>query len=31
MQAKIAFLTISGTEINRRLALESGSIDGTDT
>ena len=28
-QAKIAFLTISGTEINRRLALESGSIDGT--
>lgn len=28
-QAKITFLTISGTEINRRLALESGSIDGT--
>lgn len=28
-QSKIAFLTISGTEINRRLALESGSIDGT--
>ncbi|HEX2243394.1 MAG TPA: ABC transporter substrate-binding protein [Gammaproteobacteria bacterium] len=27
--AKIAFLTISGTEINRRLALESGSIDAT--
>lgn len=28
-QAKIAFITISGTEINRRLALESGSIDAT--
>ncbi len=28
-QAKITFLTISGTEITRRLALESGSIDGT--
>ena len=28
-QAKITFLTISGTEINRRLALESGSIDAT--
>jgi ABC-type nitrate/sulfonate/bicarbonate transport system substrate-binding protein len=28
-QAKIAFLTIPGTEINRRLALESGSIDAT--
>lgn len=28
-QAKITFITISGTEINRRLALESGSIDGT--
>ena len=28
-QAKITFLTIPGTEINRRLALESGSIDGT--
>ena len=27
--ANIAFLTISGTEINRRLALESGSIDAT--
>jgi NitT/TauT family transport system substrate-binding protein len=27
--AKIAFFTISGTEINRRLALESGSIDAT--
>jgi ABC-type nitrate/sulfonate/bicarbonate transport system substrate-binding protein len=26
---KIAFLTIPGTEINRRLALESGSIDAT--
>ena len=28
-QAKITFLTIPGTEINRRLALESGSIDAT--
>lgn len=28
-QAKITFLTISGTEITRRLALESGSIDAT--
>jgi ABC-type nitrate/sulfonate/bicarbonate transport system substrate-binding protein len=28
-QAKIIFLTISGTEITRRLALESGSIDAT--
>jgi len=28
-QARITFLTISGTEINRRLALESGSIDAT--
>lgn len=28
-QAKIAFLTIPGTEINRRLALESGSVDAT--
>lgn len=27
--AKIAFLTIPGTEINRRLALESGSVDAT--
>jgi ABC-type nitrate/sulfonate/bicarbonate transport system substrate-binding protein len=26
---KIAFLTIPGTEINRRLALESGSVDAT--
>ena len=28
-QYKITFLTISGTEINRRLALESNTIDGT--
>ena len=28
-EAKIAFLTIPGTEINRRLALESGSVDAT--
>lgn len=28
-QAHITFLTISGTEINRRLALESGSIEAT--
>ena len=28
-QAKIAFLTIPGTEMNRRLALESGSVDAT--
>lgn len=28
-QAKITFLTISGTEINRRLALESGAVDAT--
>ena len=27
--AKITFLTIPGTEMNRRLALESGSVDGT--
>jgi NitT/TauT family transport system substrate-binding protein len=29
VQAKIAFLTIPGTEMNRRLALESGSVDAT--
>lgn len=29
IQAKIAFLTIPGTEMNRRLALESGSVDAT--
>jgi NitT/TauT family transport system substrate-binding protein len=29
VQSKIAFLTISGTEMNRRLALESGSVDAT--
>ncbi len=29
VQSHIAFLTISGTEMNRRLALESGSIDAT--
>src|SRR5258705_14010572 len=29
IQAKIAFLTIPGTEMNRRLALESGSMDAT--
>jgi NitT/TauT family transport system substrate-binding protein len=29
IQSKIAFLTIPGTEMNRRLALESGSVDGT--
>jgi NitT/TauT family transport system substrate-binding protein len=29
IQSKIAFLTISGTEMNRRLALESGSVDAT--
>ena len=28
-QAKITLLTIPGTELNRRLALESGSVDGT--
>jgi len=28
-QAKITFLTIPGTEINRRLALESGTVDAT--
>ena len=28
-QARIAFLTIPGTEINRRLALESGGVDAT--
>jgi NitT/TauT family transport system substrate-binding protein len=28
-QAKIALLTIPGTELNRRLALESGSVDAT--
>ena len=28
-ETKIAFLTIPGTEINRRLALESGSVDAT--
>ena len=28
-QAKVAFLTIPGTELNRRLALESGAVDGT--
>jgi NitT/TauT family transport system substrate-binding protein len=28
-QAKITMLTIPGTELNRRLALESGSVDGT--
>jgi ABC-type nitrate/sulfonate/bicarbonate transport system substrate-binding protein len=29
VQARIALLTIPGTELNRRLALESGSVDGT--
>jgi NitT/TauT family transport system substrate-binding protein len=29
VQAKISFLTIPGTEMNRRLALESGSVDAT--
>lgn len=29
VQAKIALLTIPGTELNRRLALESGSVDAT--
>lgn len=29
LQAKITFLTIPGTEMNRRLAMESGSVDGT--
>jgi ABC-type nitrate/sulfonate/bicarbonate transport system substrate-binding protein len=29
VQAKITFLTIPGTEMNRRLALESGSVDAT--
>jgi NitT/TauT family transport system substrate-binding protein len=29
VQSKITFLTIPGTEMNRRLALESGSVDGT--
>lgn len=29
VQAKITFLTIPGTEMNRRLAMESGSVDGT--
>lgn len=29
VQAKIAFLTIPGTEMNRRLAMESGSVDAT--
>jgi NitT/TauT family transport system substrate-binding protein len=29
VQAQIALLTIPGTELNRRLALESGSVDGT--
>jgi len=28
-QSKIAFLTIPGTEMNRRLAMESGSVDAT--
>jgi len=28
-QAKISFITIPGTELNRRLALESGSVDAT--
>ena len=28
-QAKITFLTIPGTEINRRLALESGTVEAT--
>jgi NitT/TauT family transport system substrate-binding protein len=29
VQARITLLTIPGTELNRRLALESGSVDGT--
>lgn len=29
VQAKITFLTIPGTEMNRRLAMESGSVDAT--
>jgi ABC-type nitrate/sulfonate/bicarbonate transport system substrate-binding protein len=29
LQARITLLTIPGTELNRRLALESGSVDGT--
>jgi hypothetical protein len=28
-QARIAYLTIPGTEMNRRLALETGGVDAT--